>query len=132
MRMKLLWRSLFSTGCGWIIGNLFFISYAWLVWGSLTDVEVIMFWTIPCAVLGWLFFFVPLIVIIDRENGLFRLPIFTIVGAFAGTIAFLVLVGWWAPLWEESYAYLIHPAVTGGTTATIYSAMTRTLRTQAG
>src|SRR5438552_18060083 len=128
MRKELIWRSLFSTGCGWITGNLFFVGYAWLAWGRLTDVEVVIFWTIPFAVLGWLFFFIPLIVIIDCQNGLFRLPIFTFVGAFVGTLTFLVLVGWWAPLWRESYAYLIHPAVTGAATATAYSATTRNQR----
>lgn len=132
MRKKLIWRSLLSTACGWITGNLCFIAYASVAWGRFTNVEVVIFWTIPFVVLGWLFFFLPLILVIDRRNAFFSLPAFTLAGAAIGTIAFLFLVGWWAPLWEQSYAYLIHPAVTGGVAAAVYSATTRIQRPQAG
>jgi hypothetical protein len=125
MRRKLIWTSLIATACGWIAGNLFFIAYAGLVWGSFTDVEVVVFWTTPFALLSWLFFFIPLIFMTDYRSVLLRLPVFTFVGALVGITSFLVLVGWWAPLWQESYAYLIHPAVTGAAAATAYSCMVR-------
>ena len=91
---KLLSASLLSTICGWITGSLFFMIYAGLAWGSLTHIDVFILGTIPFTVLGWMFFFVPLILIVDGSSGLFRLPMFTFVGVLGGIIAFLINPCW--------------------------------------
>jgi hypothetical protein len=96
--------------------------YAGVAWGSFANPGAIIQGTIPFTLLGWICFFVPLIVIVDSNNGLFRLPLFTLVGGLGGLLAFLALVAWWLPLLEHSYAYLIHPAITGMVAATVYAA----------
>ena len=50
--------------------------YAGLAWGTLTHIDVFILGTIPFTVLGWMFFFVPLTLIVDGSSGLFRLPMF--------------------------------------------------------
>jgi hypothetical protein len=113
--------SLVATVCGWVAGGLWFSTYAWLIWGDLADVGIVVAWTTPFVLASWVVFFWPLVLLIDETNRLFRFPEFSFVGGAVGIIAFMLLIGWWAPLWRESYAYLAYPAISGAVAGTVYS-----------
>ena len=110
---------------GWTAGTGLFLLTAWLVWGSFADVDVVVLWTIPFAAIGWLVFFLPIAFFFEPRGAVFTFPAFAFVGACLGVVAFALLVGWWAPLWQESYVYLAHPAVLGFVAGTVYSGVMR-------
>ena len=113
--------SLLATAIGWAVGGAGFLLYASVIWSSLADVAVVIAWTLPFVLVGWLGFFLPLILLLNDDSGLVRFPAFALVGSVAAVAVFFLLVGWWLPLWRESVAYLIHPAVTGAAAGTVYS-----------
>jgi len=113
--------SLVATVVGLITASVVFAAYAWTTWGSLADVDVVLLWAALFGALGWLVFFVPLILVLPHDGRFVRWPTFTIVGIVLGLAAFWLLVGWWAPLWHGSMAYLVHPAVTGGVAGAVYA-----------
>jgi len=112
--------SLVATIVGLGVASLVFALHAWGVWGSMADVGVVLSWAALFGLAGWALFVVPLILVVPDDSVLVRWPAFSIVGLVVGLVAFWLLVGWWLPLWQESVAYLVHPALTGGVVGAVY------------
>jgi len=115
--------SLYSALCGWAAGAVSFSGYALIVWRRLDDIDSVIGWTLPFVLAGWLFFFLPIVLVIDGRRRLFRFPEFMLVGAIVGLAAFMLLVGWWTSLWRQSYVYLVDAGVTGAVAGMVYSRM---------
>jgi hypothetical protein len=113
--------SLLSIVLGWAVGGAGFFLYARVFWGGFADVALVVVWTLPFVIMGWLVFFLPLVLVVNDGSGLIRFPAFALVGSVVALVAFFLLVGWWLPLWRESVAYLIHPALTGAVAGAVYS-----------
>ena len=113
--------SFLAVTVGWIAGTGLFLLTAWIVWGSFVDVDAVIIWTIPFTWIGWAIFFLPIALVFEPRGVVFTFPAFGLVGGFLGVVAFFLLVGWWAPLWQQSYVYVAHPAVMGFVAATVYS-----------
>ena len=110
--------SFVAIAVGWGVGLLYYIACGLasrpINW--LGDFFPVAAWTGLFTVAGWLLCFVPLIFAAGPRSRLYRFSVFPIVGALLGTLAFAVLVAWWAPLWEHWF-YAIYPAVIGSSAA---------------
>ena len=107
---------------GWATGFIYFVIYMTLFtsWGRPTDVEAILFWTAIFISIAWILVVLPFVFLVPDSSRFFSLPRATFLGAVAGLVTFLLLVGWWTGFWTERL-YLGYALVVGGATGLAYS-----------
>ena len=118
---------------GWAAGFIYFVVYMTFFssWGRPTDVEAIMFWTAIFIFIAWILVVLPFVLLISDSSRFFSVPVAALIGAVAGLVTFLLLVGWWTGLWSEGL-YLGYALVVGGSTGLTYSILFRFLMRKVG
>ena len=131
-RTSRLTLSMVAGAAGWLAGTFVLFLTASFVWRDLHDLGVTIAWTVPFAVLAWCLIFLPITLLLASRARVFTFPSFAFLSAALGVIAYLALFGWWAPLWQDSYVYLIHPGIAGFVAGAIFSLGTQEERPSGG
>ena len=124
--------SLLATLLGWGAASLSWLLYVDLLQGiyqlqvGATDFSVMFLWAGLFIILGWLFFFHPLVSWLPAEHRLFGPLVFPFVGIALAMVAFLLLVASWFNDWRSLFGYL-YAGVAGGVAAFLYSWANRAL-----
>ena len=120
--------SICATVIGWASGMLYYISIGYFsdALGWKGDLPAIAYYTAWYIVLGWFIVFLPILRTMSPESEFFALSRLPWLGALLGLAAFMVLAGWWAPLWLHWF-YLLYPAVVGGATGVSFACFQRML-----
>lgn len=120
--MRKLILSFLAILIGWATGFIYFVVYMtfFTSWGRPTDVEAILFWTAIFISIAWILVVLPFVFLVPVSSRFLSLPVATFIGAVAGLVAFLLLVGWWTGFWTERL-YLGYALVVGAATGLAYS-----------
>jgi hypothetical protein len=131
-RTSRLTLSIVAGAAGWLAGTVVLILTASFVWRDVSELGFVIAWTVPFALLAWCLIFLPVTLLLPSQARVFSFPDFAVVSAFLGVIAFLASVGWWAPIWRDSYVYLIHPGIAGFVAGAVFSLGTQEERPSGG
>src|SRR5688572_7965715 len=106
--------SLFAAFIGWLTGLAYYVACGYLgsALGWRSDLDFIAFYTALFILIGWFVAFLPVLRVIEPESKLYSLTRFPVVGGILGLAAFMVLVGWWTPIWMHWF-YAVYPVVVG-------------------
>jgi hypothetical protein len=125
-RSRRLWRSLLSSGIGWVFGFLYYaiafgLFFRWARWSS---VAWIALWSGVYVGVSWVML-IPAIGFAARGDGkTLSLPFAPFAGAAAFVVTFQVLIGWWTGYWKAPLL-LGYSAVVGFTAGLAYSLFQR-------
>jgi hypothetical protein len=116
--------SIISLIAGWGGGLLYYWIYSIFFTPNrrLTDFEAIAFWTGIFAMIAWIVFVIPLVVVFDSKHWIFSPRIAPFWGGIYGLFAFLILVGFWTGFWVEPL-YLGYAVVIGALSSLVYALM---------
>lgn len=120
MKARKLVLSLLSMVGGWLAGFLYNIVFLIIRQGYPTDGASILYWTGVFIFIAWVIFVIPLVLLLPEKSRMFSIRSAPLAWACYGLIAFLILLGWWTPLWKESH-FLLYACVVGTTAGFLYA-----------